>query len=397
MRIFLHDFGGYAFPFQLSQTLAERGHLVMHAYYGDHQTTPHGVHTMAREKQNLEIRPIALRQVLNKYNFLKRWQQENEYGHAAARALQAFAPDVVLSANTPLDAQKTLLRAAKKAGIPFVFWLQDLLGVAADTILRQKIPVAGALIGKHYLSLDLKLLQNSQAVIAITQDFAPFLASISISKNKIHYIPNWAPVDQIPVLPRKNRWSAARGLDDKFCFLYAGTLSMKHDPHMLLMLARAFEHQPEVRVVVISNGQGADWLKENRAGLSNLMVLPYQPIEDLSYVLATSDVTLTLLEASAGTYSVPSKVLTYLCAGRPLLMAVPADNQASRIVCEHGAGLITAPGDTASFISAAQQCIADAAFRLQAGQNARSLAERLFDNQQITDAFERILTSISRK
>ena len=32
MRIALHDFGGYAFAFQLSRELADRGHQVVHLY-----------------------------------------------------------------------------------------------------------------------------------------------------------------------------------------------------------------------------------------------------------------------------------------------------------------------------------------------------------------------------
>ena len=44
-------------------------------------------------------------------------------------------------------------------------------------------------------------------------------------------------------------------------------------------------------------------------------------------MLAAADVLLVLLDASARTFSVPSKVLMYLCAGRPILGgAMPLDN-----------------------------------------------------------------------
>jgi putative colanic acid biosynthesis glycosyltransferase WcaI len=33
--------------------------------------------------------------------------------------------------------------------------------------------------------------------------------------------------------PRCSAWSAARGFDGKFVFLYPGTLAMKHNPDLL--------------------------------------------------------------------------------------------------------------------------------------------------------------------
>ena len=41
-------------------------------------------------------------------------------------------------------------------------------------------------------------------------------------------------------------------------------------------------------------------------------------------MLASADVLVALLETDAGAFSVPSKVLTSLSAGRPILAAIPA-------------------------------------------------------------------------
>ncbi len=393
MRLYIHDFGGYAFPFQLSKALAKRGHQVVHAYYGSHQTTPPGVDLAAgKDIINLTIEPIELTAVLDKYNFFKRWRQESEYGYAVSKSVRAFKPDLVLSANTPLDAQKTLIRTCEEEGVPFVFWLQDLLGLATHNILSRKIPVAGALIGKYYISLEKKLLRKSQAIVGISAQFIQFLRDAAIPDHKLSLLPNWAPLDQLPVLNKENAWSASQGLQDKFCFLYAGTLSMKHNPQILIDLAKAFQDQPAVRIVVASSGMGASWLTKQKetAHLTNLVILPYQPIDALPEVLATADVTITLLEESAGVYSVPSKVLTYMCAARPLLMAVPAGNQASQMIQYNDAGIVCAPGNKDGFIKAAVQLKEDASLRTEKGRHARVLAEKLFDINNITDQFVEI-------
>ena len=399
MRLFIHDFGGYAFILQLSKTLAQRGHQVCHAFYGSHQTTPPGVQQIQTgDIPNLEIKPIALSSVLDKYNFYKRFKQESEYGHVAARAIHDFKPDLVLSANTPLDAQKTLTKVCNDAGIPFIFWIQDLLGIAAYKILKRKIPVLGSLVGKHYIRLEDKLIKQSDAIVTITHEFSRLLSSLNKESSKpVYLIQNWAPLDQLPVVSKENRWSIENNLTDKFCFLYSGTLSMKHDPDVLLQLALAFKDDPDTRVVVVSQGLGANWLKEqvNVHNLTNLLVLPYQPVADLPDVLGTADVTVTLLDDAAGSYSVPSKVFTYMCAGRPLLMSAPLQNYAARLIKEHTLGFTSMPADTKDFLSHARRLKENADLRQKLGQNARTQAENLFDIDKIANTFEELFGQLT--
>lgn len=393
MRVLVHDFGGYAFPVQLSEALHARGYEVVHMYCGSHQTTPPGVTGATNTKAGFRVEAISLPAPLNKYNLVKRWQQERLYGRLAAAAIASIQPDVVLSANTPLDAQIKIQRTCTAHSIPFVFWLQDLISIATNQILSQKIPIAGHMVGALYTSLEKKLLQRSDAIVAITDGFSDQLQRWSVDMKQVATIPNWAPLNRIPVTDKRNVWAQAQGLDDAFCFMYTGTLGMKHNPAFLLELAKAFRKHKDVRVVVVSQGKGANWLaaeKEN-LHLNNLLLYPYQPADQLPEVLGTADVLLALLDAKAGAFSVPSKVLTYLCAQRPLLLALPKDNQAATMVKTINAGLITGSEDMQAFIAGAQQLYADPAQRDTLGQHARTHAEEAFSIESICTAFEEVL------
>ena len=395
MRILVHDFGGYAFPLQLSRALVDRGHEVMHTYCASLETTPSGVDPAAPAPANPILRGIALDEPLHKYNFLKRWRQERAYGRLIVQALDAFGPKVVLSANTPLDAQGPLLRASRARGIRFVFWLQDLLGVATRRILARKMPGPGHLIGAWYDRLEGRLLRESDAVVAISEGFRDALARHAVDPARIHVIPNWADLAAIPVLPKRNAWSEAHGLADAFCFLYAGTLGMKHNPGLLLQLARAMQGHDDARVVVVSQGIGATWLEaqKRRLGLDRLVLLPYQPLSDVPAMLASADVLVGLLEPDAGQYSVPSKVLTYLCAGRPLLLAMPATNDAARPV-DGRTGFVVDPSDTPAFLRAAEALYQDADRRAAFGRAARLHAEASFDMERIAEQLARVLVRV---
>jgi colanic acid biosynthesis glycosyl transferase WcaI len=263
-----------------------------------------------------------------------------------------------------------------------------------EKLVKKKLGPLGWLLGKYYRGLDKRHFAASSSIISITQDFAPILQKeFGISQSKIHVIPNWAPLETLPTKPKDNPWSQQQQLQDKFVYLYTGTLGMKHNPGLLSALAEKTLSQPEVRVVVVSEGLGADWLKQQKTlhGLHNLTILPYQPIEHLANVMGTGDVLICVLEPDAGVFSVPSKVLSYLCAGRPALLAVPPENLSARLIQENNAGITVAPDDTVGFLAAAERLLQDATFRLTAGQNARNYAEATFDITAIADRFEEIL------
>jgi glycosyltransferase involved in cell wall biosynthesis len=248
------------------------------------------------------------------------------------------------------------------------------------------------MIGNYYIHLDKQSLRLSDAVVVITEDFIPTLRDWGLPTERVRYVPNWAPLDECDMRPKDNAWSRQHGLQDKLVFLYSGTLGMKHNPGLLLQLAQKVQSRADTRVVVISEGAASDWLRQEteRLGLTNLVMLKFQPFEVLPDVFGTADVLLAILERDAGAFSVPSKVLTYLCAGRPLLLSVPPENLAARIVQAQAAGLVVAPEDEEQFSDAAVAYLDNAKMRAEFGANARSYAEEHFDIEAITDRFESV-------
>lgn len=394
MRILIHDFAGHPFQVQLSRELARRGHTVCHVYCASLQTTPRGALIKTEsDPDSLQMVGIELEKPLEKFSFLTRWRQENEYGHLLAKEIKQFKPNVVLSANTPLDAQRRIRSICQRNKIRFVYWVQDLIGVATKRLLPERIPLIGTLIGEYYERLERALLWKSDALILITEDFLPIMQAYGIRKERLHVIENWAPLEEVQPLSRENEWTAEYDLSGKRCLLYAGTLGMKHNPQLLLDLAMHLKENEEVRVVVVSEGQGADWLKEKvmEHGINNLILLNFQPYERLPQVLATAEVLLAILEPDAGVFSVPSKVLTYHCAARPLLLAIPSENLAARIVERNETGLCVPPTDSLLFRANAERLLADDILREQLAKNARHYAETTFNISGIVDRFEEAL------
>ncbi len=222
--------------------------------------------------------------------------------------------------------------------------------------------------------------------MAISEAFVDTLTHWGVPTSRIDVVENWAPLEEVPQGSRPNAWSERHGIEaDQVVLLYAGTLGLKHRPELLLALADAFADDPNVRVVVASEGVGANWLRSKSS--PGMEQIPFQPYDELPSMLASADVLLVLLEPDAGEYSVPSKVLTYHCAGRPILGAMPSMNLASSIIRTNDSGVVVDPNDVDAFVEQARCLIGDAGQRQRQGANARAYAERTFDIDAITDRF----------
>ncbi len=231
-------------------------------------------------------------------------------------------------------------------------------------------------------------------MICITPGFQSYLASRAIRPQRLSIIGNWAPLDEVIPLPKVNAWSRHTGLDRQSVFLYSGTMGLKHNPGLMYSLARSFETRPGVTCAVISEGLGRAFL-ESRRPTPALRLFNFQPSACLPEVLASADVLVAVIEPDASRFSVPSKVLSYLAAGRPVLLASPEENLAARIVREAAAGIVVDPRDADAFLRAGHRLLDEPELRSRLSANARSYAETHFQIGPIADAFERTLCEVT--
>lgn len=238
------------------------------------------------------------------------------------------------------------------------------------------------------------MLRRSDHVVVIARDFVDIVKSASgLSDSRIDVIENWAPLDEMPSALRDNDWSSANLPASAFRVIYSGTLGFKHNPALLEAAAQAVDGD----VLVFSEGPAANTLRAaSEQGLANLSVRDWLPFDDLPKALASADVLVVILEKDAGVFSVPSKVLTYMCVGRPIVAAVPANNLAARLIRDTRAGLVCEPDDVVGFVAAIEQLRADPAARQAMGAAARAYAERTFAIEPIAARFDDMARSIIR-
>jgi glycosyltransferase involved in cell wall biosynthesis len=388
-RIVVHDYSGHPGQAQLSRALARRGYEVTHQHCPSYTTGRGSLQHEPGDPATLTFEPVEMDGTFAKYSALTRIRQELQYGRTAARAIAAKDPAIVVISNVPLLAHSVLARHLSRRGIPMVFWHQDIYSEAIGVAARRRIPMFGGVLARIADRVERKIARRSVAVVAISPTFLERLSEWGVA-GKTTIVPNWAPIDELPVRPADNAWRQRLGLTEHQVVLYSGTLGLKHDPSILAELAAGLrQSHPGARVVVVSEGKGRDWLEEYKAheDADNLVVLDFQPYEDLPEMMASADLLVAILEPDASKFSVPSKVLTYLCASRAVLGVLPPDNSVAEILSSQEAGVVVDPADRTLVVKEAAALLDDHDRRHAMGRAGRAYAERTFSPETAADQF----------
>ncbi|MEV5799885.1 glycosyltransferase family 4 protein [Streptomyces collinus] len=395
MRILVHDYSGHPFQAQLSRELARRGHDVAHSTCTAYVS---GKGNLAPAADGLRFLTIGDGTRLRKEAYFHRLHQETRLGLELARQVRRENPDVALLSNLPVPALVVAAAALNRLRVPWVLWHQDVTAVALRSFAAAGVAKSMGLAAKVIGAGEKWSARRASAVVVIADSFLRVHEGWGTA-DKVSVIPNWAPLDEIVPVRRANAWSGEHGLDGVRTVLYSGTLGLKHNPALLVRLAERLRDQgAPVRLVVVNDGPAVPVLRETAAARGvDLTLLPFQPYERLPEVLGTGDVLVVLLGPDAGQFSVPSKTLSYLCAGRPVLGLMPADNLAARLLHEAGSAVFppeeSALDDAAAWV---RQVLADPARAEGLGKESRALAEREFALEGCATRFEDILWSVSR-
>jgi len=140
--------------------------------------------------------------------------------------------------------------------------------------------------------------------------------------------------------------------------------------------------------VLVGSGQRDAWLAEQVRARSLVNVqLPgrFAP-EAIPGILAQASALLVCLAGDAAVnLTVPSKVQTYLAAGRPIVAAL--DGEGARVVLEAGAGLACPPGDGAALAAALRRLQAlPPAERARMGASGRRYHDEHFEPARLAQA-----------
>ncbi len=389
------DYGCHSFTYRLASRLRFQGLPIRYLANGSLESP--NLTSLAEWEQTQPdlVRTIRCSYPYGKVRLSERLKGEIEWAGHCTRALEQECPSVIVGCCIPLAAMTRVQSWASRRKIPFIYWLQDIQGRAMHDLLGRKLGFTGRALGSFAYVWEQQMIEKSRMVITIARGHERELPIAVQRDRRFSLLENWADIEDIPVCSLANDWAVRHKLDETINVVYSGTLGLKHDLTTFIKLANAFRDRPHVRIVVVSSGQAAEKLRDRSSAnaLTNLIILPFQHYTDLATVLGSASVLIAPLDGSAGAFCVPSKVLAYLCAGRPTVLAIGPDNPAAMTLEEAQAGFVVKPGDADAFIRAVAQLLDDSSLRTAMGQSARRYAERTFGLDFVVPRFLSILRS----
>lgn len=262
-------------------------------------------------------------------------------------------PAAIISMSPPLTLGLTGWLAARLRFTTAIFNIQDVFPDAAietGAITNTRIIAAARWLERIGY-------QRSDAVVVLSDDLRNnVVAKVSTRHaDKVKVIPNFVDADRIIPMNRMTSYRTELNIGDELVVMYAGNVGYSQS---LTMLLHAAKQMPGVTFVINGDGAARAELEAQASGLTNIRFAGYQPRERVAEVLASGDIHVVPLRTGLGAVSVPSKTYSILAAARPVVAAIDAGTEVTRILEQSGAGVSVAPDNEELFTAALQAMVA---------------------------------------
>lgn len=319
------------------------------------------------------------------------------FGVSAALAVLATKrPDILLVESWPIASQVLIMVAARLRGLQVINYIKD--------VYPEALVAAGLLSERSRLTrflsrLDAWLCRSAAVNITIGKGMTQLLAANrSLAEERFTIINDWIDLEAIGPFGGTSTWRQENGISESdFVCMFAGTLGLASRADILVEVARAFDSTDETRVVCIGEGVLKQEMERAAAadGLSSLVLLPFQPRQRVAEAQSCADVMLLTSSPEMGASSLPSKLITYLAVGKPVICSVDAKSDIARLVMDKRVGLVVEPGNAGAIVTAIRQMRAmNPSALADMSRRSRQLAVERFSLPAALERFDEVLDKV---
>ncbi len=282
-------------------------------------------------------------------------------GQAGLRGLFVRDLRAVFVSTSPPMAGFVAWAIAVVRRVPLVYWAMDL---NPDQTVASGRAKPDSILVRAFAAANRLVLSRAAIIIVLDRFMAARLQSKGVRLARLVVIPPW-PLDQFlsPVPHAANPFRAKHGLQEKFVVMYSGNHSLVHPLDTLLAAARQLRDDPRFVFAFIGGGVAkAPFEAAARSGeLTNLLLLPYQPTDELRFSLSAADLQVVSIgEAMVGCVH-PCKFYGVLAVERPVLLLGPEECHVTEVFARADCGWRIAHGDAVALVALLQRLAAPAA------------------------------------
>jgi colanic acid biosynthesis glycosyl transferase WcaI len=259
----------------------------------------------------------------------------------------------------------------------------------------------GLLTNKHLIKIFEKLerfsYRSADAISVICEAFSENLRHKQVPESKLNLIPNWVNTNFICPLPKESSpFRQAHNLQDKFVVMYSGNIALTQGMQTVIAAARLLQPLPKIVVVIVGESKALAELEQlcHKNNVQNVVLVPFQPRDQLPQMLAAADVGLILQKHNVVSFNMPSKIPVLLASGRAIIASVPIDGTAARSIRRSGGGIVVAPENPAALAHAIQSLYHDPRKLQRLATQGRIFAEKTYASDPIINQYETLLFEV---
>ena len=298
-------------------------------------------------------------------------------------ALREGKPDLIIIETWALFAATFSAMLARSWGVPYLYYVQDLFPESAE---QAGLLDPDGMLARVFRSWDRSLCLHSASTIVISEKMRRLsAANRNLPLDVFSVVSNWIDESAFPAWSGENDWRRSLGIpDETFVALFAGTLGHVSGAEVLLEVARILRGNKDILLLCIGEGVRKEQMiaEASRLALDNIRFLPFQSADRVPEIQASCQVALLTMHPNHSDSSVPSKLISYLAASRPVICAAHADSTVSQVVAEADAGVVVPPGNAQAISDAILHLMRNPNLRRDMGNEARRHFEKHFTLEQ---------------
>jgi glycosyltransferase involved in cell wall biosynthesis len=299
---------------------------------------------------------------------------------------------VVMAATTPpVLVARSASAAARLRGSRFVYHCQD---------IHPEITENAGLLSSRTLTSFLRWLdgatcRSASAIVVLSRDMAATISgSRGVESERVRIINNFeldstsAEVALPAELEKPKR---------AFRVLFAGNIGYFQGLDTVIAAADRLRDRPGIELVFMGDGAGVERLKAQAGDLLGRTVkfVGRYPQSIAERALASADLGLISVDANVYRYAYPSKTMTYLKAGCPLLVVVETDSELAQLVRGRDLGVCSPPGDVQQLSEAIRGASETGPVTAERRQQVRLVGAELFSRDQALGKWSELFSELA--
>jgi len=347
----------------------------------------------------LTIRRIPMGRLRGRQRFVTRFLGYLRFLYGAWRATtRVQQPDVVVTFHNPplLATLGSLL--ARRFNVPFVYIVQD---IHPDILARTGWPGLPRWLIWVWRRVNRAAFAKAQLVITLTDVMRDHLtAAYGVPGTNIAVIPMWSQPDLGHIRPDVGAKTEARRRlrlpvqPDDLVIVHAGNMGVMH-PVETLASAAALVRDLPVRFFLAGDGARRKRIEDlvRELDLRNLHLMPYQSTHNFELLVEAADICAVVLQVGLEDLCLPSRAMTFMSAGRPILAIMDKNAPISRELAQAAAGWSSA---TAEGVAEILRMLVGARHRLaEAGESARGLHADAYRLQPLVRRYTELIIGLA--